>query len=266
MTSIRRKIGTIALAILIVGCVYLFVKEKKSTFNAQNALTFLYDGPIWHSPDLIKYFDGKSTGYVTLAFESSYRERNVDKQVVIYHITPKPAEEWQCHLCTRLIGGAIFIFSDNRWKIESVNRIIGWGGHPGGEKITLEKIGKDKYGLMLAESDAHQGYETEYHDLIIPIKGSLQVALEAGFYEKPGSGECGDDTPSQKMNMAFDSPQNAEYFDVLTEMQFNERENKGQPLEDTEKPCGKIIVHKDTARYRFRDGTYKIIAGTRPEK
>lgn len=118
--STARKIGIVALVILIIGCGYLLVREKKSLFNTSKALTLLYGGPIWHSPDLIKYFDKESTGYVSLAFEASYRERGIGKHVVIYRITPKPAEEWNCHLCSGLIGGAVFIHADTDWKIESV--------------------------------------------------------------------------------------------------------------------------------------------------
>lgn len=145
-------------------------------------------------------------------------------------------------------------------------RIIDESGYPGGETISLEKIGRDKFGLILAGSDVHQGYETEYRDLIIPINGSLQIALDAGYYEKPGSRECGDDTPSQYMKMTSDTSQNSDYFDVLTEMQFNEKQRQGRPPDDSDNPCGKIIVHHDTARYRFKEGRYTLIAGVRPER
>lgn len=217
----------------------------KDPFDANDALVLLYGGKTWTHANLKKYFDGRSTGYISLAFDASYMENNQEKHIVISHITPNPADDYHCHACTPLVGGAVYVKSKEGWSMESESKIIGWGSSLG-EAISLDKIGPERYGIFLAIDDAHQGYETKYINLIIPYQGALDIALQVGFTEKPGPGACGKAAQAQKVGINFVKARDSEYFDVVA----NIKRNGGR--------CRKSMpVYRKTARYKFVNGKYE---------
>ena len=229
------------------------MKTMKEPFDANKAMILLYGGQTWTSSDLKRYFKGQTTGYISVAFESGYNEKNSEKHFVIFHITPEPAEQYMCHACTPLIGGAIYTKIKDSWAIETKSMIIGWG-NAFGEKISLVRIGKDRHAIMLLITDAHQGYETKYINLITPYMGVLKVALNVGFGEKPSSGACGEAASEQKVEIKFDETQKSEYFNIVTHIQYNEG------------TCQKLTVNKKTAIYKFVKGKYKLISASEKDR
>jgi hypothetical protein len=149
-------------------------KSLKNPFIPYDALILLYGGKTFEDARLGKYFQGQTTGYISLAFETAYIENGQEKHMVIAHITPEPVDEYFCHACYKLIGGAVFSKTGNVWRIESENKIIGWAGSMiCEEKIDLVQVGPHRYGTMLSVEDDFQGYETKLVHLIIPYNGVL---------------------------------------------------------------------------------------------
>jgi hypothetical protein len=222
------------------------VKTIKSPFNPNNALNLLYGGNTFSDASLSKYFHGQSIGYISLAFKSSYIENGQEKHIVISHITPEPADEYVCHACYPLIGGAVFSKAGGGWKMESGSKIIGWGGSFQ-EEMNLVKIGPDRYGVKLLVEDDSQGYETKLIWLILPHNTELSEALEVGFGEKPGPGACGKRAQKQTVELEMVNAEGSEYFDVISHV----KRNNGS--------CKKLSAQRETNRYRFISGKYKCI-------
>ncbi len=220
-------------------------KVIKDPFNVNEALLLLYGGNTWTNSNLSGYFEGRSTGYISLAFESSYTENNQEKHVVISHITPEPVDDFKCHACSPAIGGAVFVKVNDGWMLESEKKIIGWSSWSYGEEMRLVKIGSEKYGVMLSIMDVAQGYETKFIKLIVPYNGELNMALSVGFIEKPGSGACGKRAHEQKVELNFDRTSDSDYFDVVAYITRNEGS------------CQKLSVHHEADHYRFVRGKYK---------
>jgi hypothetical protein len=222
-------------------------KELKGAYDAQKALALIYGSLEWNDKKLSEYFKDKTVGYISLDFDSIYTEGGKEKHFVIAHITPSPIEEYRCHACTPLVGGAVFAKSKNGWVVESENKVMGWG-NAFGEDFKLEKIGADKAGLVLRIQDVHQGYENKSTKLFISYNGKLNPVLEVGFGESPGPGACMEGAEAQSINVRFEPGNQSEYFDAVADIQYNEGN------------CGKLVVKKQSSRYRFAGGKYAQIA------
>ena len=86
---------------------------------------------------------------------ASYQTGGQDKTIVIARLTPRPPDEYTCHACVPLIGGAAFVRSETGWKIDSRAQIIGFGN--GAEKnFSLAQIGPGRYGVLFRLADRFQ--------------------------------------------------------------------------------------------------------------
>jgi hypothetical protein len=231
-----------------IAAVALSVTEGKITDDASKALASLYGGLVWKDKILAKYFGGKTTGYLIPVFEKRFTEGETEKYLVLGHITPEPTETYVCHACTPLIGGAIFVKQGSKWVVESKQKIIGWGAGLAQDDISIEKNGPVKYGVLIRIDDAHQGYEDRRERLLVPNQKNLDVALEVGYVEKPGPAACLEgniDFPAQSVEIKFEQGNNAEYFDAVVHVEYNEG------------VCDKenIRINK-TTRYQYHKGKY----------
>jgi hypothetical protein len=245
-TAMRRRYLVLICALLLMVHSPNSLGGGSGHFDGQDALRLLYGSGVWRSDELKSYFQGQSHGYVSLAFEASYIERDQDKHVVLLRITPRPAEQYDCHACTPLIGGGVFRWSGTKWVVESSSRIIGWG-NPFGETFTVVEIGPDQHGILDSIADAFQGYETRSIRLIVPYKGAFRSALTIGFSERPGAGACENrSTAEQYADIRFRRA-DSELFEVDTKLQFNHGS------------CAKLSVRKQIRRYRFSGGQYRML-------
>ncbi len=213
--------------------------------RAQEILQSLYGGAEWSDPALKEYF-GQSAGYVAVAFVASFNENSTEKQVAVVHITPEPPEAYTCHACAPLLGGAVFAKTKDGWTIESQAKIIGLG-NAFGEKLSLVKVGPDKYGVMIRIDDANQGYEYKHVRLVVPNRQAMLVALDVGFEESAGPGVCTENgkIPEPHLNVTLVPGANPQYFDVLTDI----LENDGD--------CDDYETHQTNARYVYANGKYQ---------
>ncbi len=220
--------------------------------DPQTALKQLYGGDTWDDARLSNYFgrsldsDGlQNRAFVSVAFQSSFREGGQDKAIVIAGLTPRPADEYRCHACAPLLGGAELVRSGSAWKIVSRTQIIGVG-NGAGNHFSLVKVGPDRYGVLFRLDDSHQGYEQRRIDVITAVDGALVMVLSIGFDERPGKDACAD-ARGQAVNLEFAPGSNPDYFDAVATVQRNDG------------ICGHLTSRIENARYRFENGKYEQI-------
>lgn len=235
--------------------VWLNLNSKTAEWNyikvsddASKAFSGIYGGLKWNDGNLAKYFQGKTTGYVTPKFEEKFTEGGKEKLLVLGYITPEPIDNYFCHACVPLLGGAIFLKQGSGWVAESVNKIIGWGDPVETGRFGIILIGPKKYAVAMYIADAHQGYEDARVEILVPHDGKLEVALNTGYTEKPGDAACTNVPMSpQKVDVRFEPGKDSDYFDALVQLQFNEG------------TCEKFVRQDKTTRYRFHNGRYQPV-------
>lgn len=222
--------------------------DEKVSDEAKKAFIDIYGGSIWQDESLAYYFKGQTSGYVTPIFEARFTEGGMEKLLVLGHITPEPMEGYWCHACYPLLGGAIFLKQGSVWVVESMRKVIGWGDVFGGGRFSIIPISPAKYGVAIRIADAHQGYEDLRAEILVPHHGNLDVALDVGYREKPGSGACEVvELLPQNVDMRFEPGKNSGYFDTVIQVQYNDGN------------CEHFVRHAETVRYQFHDGKYQPI-------
>jgi hypothetical protein len=227
----------------------LLIRDKVSP-EAKDALLNLYGGGVWVDKNLGGFFKDKTEGYVTPKFEGRFVEGGISKLLVLGYITPEPGEDYQCHECVPLIGGAIFQRQESKWVVESAQKIIGRGDVLETGEFRLIQIGPEKYGVSIHITDAHQGYEDDRFVVLVPYQGNLNVALDAGFIEKPGDAAFTESNVAllkQDLNIKFELGKNSEYFDAVVRARYNDGDSQHWVRKD------------ETKRYQFRDGKFEPI-------
>jgi hypothetical protein len=222
--------------------------DKKVSADAKKVFAELYGGSVWKDEALAQYFKDKNSGYLAPIFEERFTEGGLEKLLVLGHIAPEPIEEYFCHACVPLLGGAIFLRQGTGWVVESAQKIIGWGDAFGGGRFSVIPIGPAKYGVAIRSSDAHQGYEDLRGSILVPDHGKLNVALTVGYSERPGPGACLDvGLLPQGVNITFEPVGNSSYFDAVVQVQYNDGN------------CEHSVRVEKTVRYRFLNGKYEPI-------
>lgn len=236
-------------------------------FDTRKALNLLYGTPmpfqetpyservIWRIPERLSeyYFNSTSNGRVSIIFDAPYREDNIDKHIVITATVPAN-EDYGCHACAPLIGGAVFRRLGKYWVLEAENKyitVMGKFGSTDREVIRLAKIGPDRFGVIFQGDDVHQGYISNYISLIVPYGKSLVEALQF-FVEGPGSAACPDNTgkgfidlPEQGIDIRYVKGESqTSYYDIEAIVRYNSG------------ICGQVKAVKEVRHFRFTDGKY----------
>lgn len=236
-----------------MATVVSLVADGKISSDASKALAELYGGLVWRDSSLSQYFKEEEVGYVAPMFEKRFTEEDVEKLAVIGHITPGPTDDYHCHACSRLVGGAIFRRQGSDWIVESSQMIIGWGGSLSDEVINVVKIGPTKRGISIRVSDVNHGYEFLREEILVPRQGRLDTALNVGYKGQPGPAACLDEgisLPNQGLDIRFEPGSDPEYFEAVAHLEYNEGKCS---QEDS------WIAHKETTRYLLQDGKYRPI-------
>lgn len=224
--------------------------RNKVSVEANEAFLSFYKGTSWAGESTDKYFNER-TEYVSLKFEGRFTEGGINKLLVIWYLTPSPLDDFLCHACVPLIGGAIFKQQDSKWIVESAQKIIGWGDVLETGDFNLVQIGPDKYGVSIHITDAHQGYEDDRFEILVPYKGSLITALVDGFYEKPGDAAYieGNNVEllPQDLSIKFVPGKNPEFYDAVVRARYNDGDSQ------------KLVRKDQTNRYQFHDGKFEPI-------
>lgn len=192
------------------------------------------------SKDIIK-------GEVSTIFDGFYKENSVEKHIVLTQTKPLD-REFECHACPPLIGGMIFKKLGNKWMIESKNKYITISGKWGSvdNKISLMKIGSNKFGVKITGDDMHQGYESTRISLITSYKSELlevfSIITEI----------LADPTVEIKTKLALTSPielkfvqgKDPEFYEIEVLLLKTKKEGKRNILFDEQK------------LFRFNEGKY----------
>jgi hypothetical protein len=242
-----------ALIAIVVGTSTVRAEEIQRAvagFDPKSALAAVYGGNTWKDPKLAKYFPPVSDGsasdvaYLSLGFDASYVEGGQQKHVIVSLLTPAPAETYNCHACSPLIGAAVLRLVGGRWEIESASKIIKFVTV--GYEFSLVNVGPDRYGVLLHQRDSHQGYEMNRFDLLLPDHGNIRQSLSIGFDENPSPGAC-EDASGQSGDLTFDTVDHKELYDVLTVVKKNEGE------------CGHLKATVQQGRYEYAEDAYRLV-------
>lgn len=222
--------------------------RNKISVEAKDAFLNLYGGAIWTDKSIGDYFKDKTEGYISPKFEGRFIEGGINKLLVLGYITPD--EDYFCHACVPLVGGAVFQKQESKLVVESAQKIIGWGDVLETGTYELVQIGPDKYGVSIHITDAHQGYQDNKFEILVSYQGKLNIALDAGYVERPGDAACIDDNvelPKQDLSLKFEPGKNPEYFDAIVRARYNDG------------ACQHWVRKEETRRYQFHDGKFEPI-------
>jgi hypothetical protein len=210
--------------------------------EVNQAIVSIYGGPKWHDQKLIEFLK-TDTGFVTAQFWSRLSVNGVNRLLVIVSIEPKEIPD-ENHV--PLIGGAILKQVGSKWIVESENKILGWGGkHNDIGAVSIVRVGKEKYGIEITESDEVRGFESISTRVFIPVDQKLELALEVAAGGPEGDGPCENKNfPPQSLGISYISVPNSEYFDINSSAEYNEGD------------CDNNVRRETQTLYHLHNGKY----------
>lgn len=232
--------------------------------DVKAALAALYGGETWADASLRGYasFADTDRAFVAPLFDAAFVEQGLDKHVVIATLTPRPIDEFGCHACTPLLGGAVFARDGDSWRIEAEGRLIE-PGNAWGTELSLVRIGAERYGVLHRIDDLGGGIEYKQASLIFAEAGVLATRFSVPGRSSPGPGAC--QTPESSLRISFaggheaSTRRNEPLFDVVVDAQWNAGtcrtldSDAGIEVAFSGQVCHRI------ARYRRRDGEYALL-------
>jgi hypothetical protein len=200
--------------------------------EVNQAIVSVYGGSKWHDKKLFEFLK-TNTGFVTAQFWSNLSVNGVNRLLVIVSIEPKEIPD-ENHI--QLIGGAILKQVGSKWIVESENKILGWGGkHNDIGAASIVRVGEEKYGIEITESDEVRGFESFSIRVFIPVDQKLELALEIGAGGPEGDGPCENKNfPSQSLSVSYIPVPNSEYFDINASAEYNEGDCENNVRRETQ--------------------------------
>ena len=197
------------------------------------------------------------TVQIDLMLNAEVWENGTAKIYIVANAKPK---DYGWHACAPALGVAVFAWEENQWQVESSNLAIGfYGGYGDPPGVSMEKIGPERYGILLSGGDLAQGYAWSYKDLLVAYKKSVTDAWSIqDEQDDEGAYDPTDKSPEHvrwrsAAAYRFDPVDgNAEYYDIEVISRGNDRQDQAHPIQQ----------ENWTERYRFVDGKYKLIKRT----
>jgi len=190
------------------------------------ARRLVYGGPTWRDASLAEFFGGGSgmgvVATVTEVWRQRYAEQSQEKLVVAYQLTPGPREQFSCSGCVPALGAATFAAdAQGRWRLQARGPLL-MEGAPGAGKEDLQmlQLADDRWALRSRRVDVIAGRESRSERLVVEQGDRLQVALDAGFKDKPGPAACGTGAAPQNTGLSVLSPASGPRVEVV--LRFNE--------------------------------------------
>lgn len=198
---------------------------------------------------------------VSPLWASSAMEDGKQKVVLVTYAVPIKEDgsptDFECHLCSPLIGAAVFAKNGGQWSVESSRTVVTRGGGYGdpASDIRIIPIGPRRIGIEITAGDLGQGITTSIKAILVPWKGKINEALRTVTEDDNKEAACGSDSDSlpcyfYRKSLIFVTGINKDYFDVVMKL-------SGTELTDHE-PYKAKPVH-GFARLSFVDGAYKTI-------
>lgn len=230
----------------------------RGEFDPVVALTVVYGREPWN--DLLAVGQntfGNGRDFIEPLYDVAYVEGGVRKHAVIATLTPRPRSQYNCHACPPMLGGAVFRRDGELWRVESRGLKIEPGhawfdGRHG--RLSLVRLGPDRYGLLHQVHDASQGRESMRASLILGADGVLASRLVSGPVEGPGPGACGAPAQHLKIDAVEAGAGATGFYDIVVDALWNEA--RCEPVEGGNGASSPGRSCQRTARYRYREGTY----------
>jgi|GEM_PF-5353383 len=205
-----------------------------------------------------------------------YREGSEDKVMLITTAVPAN-EDFSCHACFPLLGGAVFVRHGGRWKMEAVNRLIGakGGDHGGGTapEGKLQQIGPDRFGVLFKSLDMWSGNAATFAFLVAATgdKVGILFDIESGYVytndcsaEMDRQGGCTHEADGSSYgNWGHDSTieflpgKNPDYYDLSIRYEGKRFDFEADKMETVDR----VEIYrfsKAEGKYKRADGSHDI--------
>jgi len=223
----------LSVAIVVGFCANLNAETvNEFPIEVNQAIIDVYGGLKWHDKRLLEFLK-TDIGFVAPQVWSNLSENGVDRLLVIFSIEPRETPN-QNHV--PLIGGVILKKIGSKWVVESESKILGWGGkHNEIGHVSLVRVGNEKYGVEITESDEVRGFESFSTRIFIPINQELKLALEIGVGGPEGDGPCENKNfPSQSLSVNYIPVPNSDFFDISSSVAYNEGDCENNVRRETQ--------------------------------
>lgn len=193
--------------------------------KADAAMKLVYGGASWRDERVAAFFGGRSPtlrAEVREVFRARYVERDVEKLMLVYQLTPGPREQFRCPACVPALGVAVLAAdAQGRWRLSARSPLL-MAGAPGSgdEDLQLLQIADERWVLRSRRHDVDRGRESRGERLVIERGGEMQLAAELGFDDKPGPLACGSGAAPQTSGVSVLSPGRGPRVEIV--LRFNE--------------------------------------------
>lgn len=207
----------------------------------------VYGGALWRSGANAFFGSAPTLLYVYEVFRAAYREREEEKLMLVYQLTPGPREQYACHSCRPALGAAVLArdAQSGRWQVQARSHLLMWGApFSGAEDLQLIALGPERWGLRSRDYDVGQGYESRRERVVLQLQQRLLLALDEGFTEAPGPGLCGEGAAAQGTAVQMLSGS-----DAAPRLELILRYNEGT--------CPSPEARVVRRRYELRDGQFQ---------
>ncbi|OWQ93463.1 hypothetical protein CDN99_03040 [Roseateles aquatilis] len=217
--------------------------------KADAAMRMVYGGTTWRDERIAAFFGGRSPALraeIREVFRARYVERDVDKLMLVYQLTPGPRDQFRCAACVPALGAAVLAADEaGRWKLRARGLLLTQGmPGSGDEDLQLLQIADDRWILRSRRHDDDRGRESRRERLILERDGEVQLAADLGFEDKPGPRACGAGAAPQTSGVSVLSPGLGPRVEVV--LRFNEGTC----------PSPRPVVQR--TRMELRDGRFQL--------
>ncbi|MGB2592861.1 MAG: hypothetical protein WAJ96_19575 [Candidatus Acidiferrum sp.] len=178
------------------------------------------------------------------------------REFVLLTYAAPSREGYDCHACAPVIGMAVFSEEGSKWSMDASNRsvcISGAFGNPS-KNIEIVQIGRRQLAAKIIDVGGGQGETTAVLQLLVPWRGTLNLALQRviGDDDQGGCGEDAGGLPcyANHRSVTFRKKETAEHYDLELELSGTDMPlSRGNPSTGARQVGGTEI-------YTFQDGKY----------
>ena len=163
---------------------------------------------------------------------------------------------FDCHVCSPVIGEAVFTWSGSRWEIDASNQQVtnlGAFGEPPSD-IQAVQIGPNRSAVEIRQVDGGQGAHSTALALLVPWHGTVDLALQQ-IIEHDDGGICapsgGLPCYSNHRTITFEPGRNPDYYDIELKLEGGDLSN-GPPYH--------LIQVDGLERLAFENGVYRQVS------
>lgn len=231
---LRPTVARSALRLLLAGLAGLVVAPAWAQIpvpldplpDADSARRAVYGGPRWSDARLADFFGGGGRtaprAEVREVFRARYAEREVEKLMLVYQLTPGPRDQFRCATCVPALGAAVMAAdAQGRWQVRARGLLLA-AGTPGAgdEDLQMLQVDDERWMLRSRRHDNDRGLETRNERLLMQRGDQVALAVDLGFDMKPGPQACGAGAAPQSSGVSVLSPGRGPRVEIV--LRFNE--------------------------------------------